>query len=179
MSSHGVRKGLPWWLSGKECRSHRKRAFDPWVGRIPWRSAWQPTPGFLPGESPRTEEPGVLQSIGSQRVRQDWSDDTHGGQESEGSCLRRCSWVLFPRQCVSGSCSLGELRTQKWWPVIQDCYGIPVPRGKSPGACPVLGTSCLWSLERVCTTMRVFLQRSKLVQYSCCSFDGAESSSFL
>ena len=25
--------------------------FNPWVGRIPWRRAWQPTPVFLPGES--------------------------------------------------------------------------------------------------------------------------------
>ena len=24
---------------------------DPWVGKIPWRSAWQPTPVVLPGES--------------------------------------------------------------------------------------------------------------------------------
>ena len=24
---------------------------DPWVGKIPWRRAWQPTPVFLPGES--------------------------------------------------------------------------------------------------------------------------------
>ena len=24
--------------------------FDPWVGKIPWRRAWQPTPIFLPGE---------------------------------------------------------------------------------------------------------------------------------
>ena len=23
----------------------------PWVGKIPWRGAWQPTPVFLPGES--------------------------------------------------------------------------------------------------------------------------------
>ena len=27
--------------------------FDPWVGKIPWRRAWQPTPVFLPGESHR------------------------------------------------------------------------------------------------------------------------------
>ena len=27
---------------------------------------------FLPGESPWTEEPGGLQSMGSQRVRHDW-----------------------------------------------------------------------------------------------------------
>ena len=24
---------------------------DPWVGKIPWKRAWQPTPVFLPGES--------------------------------------------------------------------------------------------------------------------------------
>ena len=37
--------------------------------KIPWRRAWQPTPVFLPGESARPEEPGGLQSMGSQRVR--------------------------------------------------------------------------------------------------------------
>ena len=37
----------------------------------PWRRTWQPTPVFLPGESPWTEEPGGLQSIGLQRVRHD------------------------------------------------------------------------------------------------------------
>ena len=25
--------------------------FNPWVGKIPWRRPWQPTPVFLPGES--------------------------------------------------------------------------------------------------------------------------------
>ena len=25
--------------------------FDPWVGKIPWTRAWQPTPVFLLGES--------------------------------------------------------------------------------------------------------------------------------
>ena len=38
--------------------------FDTWVGKIPWRRAWQPTPVFLPGEFPWTEEPGRLQSMG-------------------------------------------------------------------------------------------------------------------
>ena len=31
--------------------------FNPWVGNIPRRRAWQPTPLFLPEESPWTEEP--------------------------------------------------------------------------------------------------------------------------
>ena len=28
----------------------RERGFDPWVGKIPWRRAWQPSPVFLPGQ---------------------------------------------------------------------------------------------------------------------------------
>ena len=41
---------------------------------MPWRRIRQPTPVFLPGETPWTEEPGRLQSTGSQRVRHDWSN---------------------------------------------------------------------------------------------------------
>jgi len=39
---------------GKEpsCPGGNKRdRLDPWVGKIPWRRACQPTPVFLPGES--------------------------------------------------------------------------------------------------------------------------------
>ena len=64
---------LPRWLSDKEsacqCKRLRRQAFDPWVGKIPWRREWQPTPVFLPGKIPWTEESGGLQSMGSQRVR--------------------------------------------------------------------------------------------------------------
>ena len=28
-----------------------RRGFNPWVGKVPWRRAWQPTPVFLPGVS--------------------------------------------------------------------------------------------------------------------------------
>ena len=40
-------------------------------GFNPWRRAWQPTPVFLPRESPWTEEPDGPQSVGSLRVGQD------------------------------------------------------------------------------------------------------------
>ena len=33
-----------------QCRRYRC-GFSAWVGKIPWRRAWQPTPVFLPGES--------------------------------------------------------------------------------------------------------------------------------
>ena len=69
---------LPGGISGKEpfcqCRRHKRLGFDPWVMKIPWRRAWQPTPVFLPGGFPWTEEPGGLQLMRSQRVRYDWSE---------------------------------------------------------------------------------------------------------
>ena len=43
-----------WWRSGNAGSSSSMPGF----GKIPWRRAWQPTPVFLPGESPWTKEPG-------------------------------------------------------------------------------------------------------------------------
>ena len=40
------------WGKKKIASCHFRRCgFSSWVGKIPWRRAWQPTPGFLPGES--------------------------------------------------------------------------------------------------------------------------------
>ena len=48
-------KGFPGGANGKEpycqCRRYERCRFDPWVRKIPWRRAWQPTPVFLSGES--------------------------------------------------------------------------------------------------------------------------------
>ena len=47
-------RGFTCGASGKEsachCRRHKRRGFNSWVGKIPWRRAWQPTPIFLLGE---------------------------------------------------------------------------------------------------------------------------------
>ena len=51
---------------GRIRKQFRRPRFNPWVGKIPWRREWQPTPVFLPGESPWTEEPGGLQFMGLQ-----------------------------------------------------------------------------------------------------------------
>ena len=55
MTYNVVMNIFPSDANGKEpacqCRRHKRYWFDPWVGKIPWRRAWQPTPVFLPGES--------------------------------------------------------------------------------------------------------------------------------
>ena len=48
-------KGFPGSSVGKESAwilyQYRRARFDPWVGKIPWRREWQPTPVSLPGKS--------------------------------------------------------------------------------------------------------------------------------
>ena len=67
-------KGFPGGASGKkpayQCRRYKRCRFESWVGKIPWRRKWHPTPGFLPGES-QGQRSLTLQSIGSHRVRHD------------------------------------------------------------------------------------------------------------
>ena len=43
--------GLPQWLRRQRiCLQCRRPGFDPWIGKIPQRREWLPTPLFLPGE---------------------------------------------------------------------------------------------------------------------------------
>ena len=54
-NGYSPKLGFRGGASGKEsicqCRRLRKCEFDLWIGKIPWRRKWQPTPVFLPGKS--------------------------------------------------------------------------------------------------------------------------------
>ena len=71
------------WRHGKEavcqCRRRKRRGFDPWVWNILCRKKWQTHSNILAWEIPWTEEPGRLQSMGSQRVRPDRAHTGRGG----------------------------------------------------------------------------------------------------
>ena len=43
--------GIPGGSDDKESVCNTGDGFDPWVGKMPWRREWLPTPVFLPGES--------------------------------------------------------------------------------------------------------------------------------
>ena len=63
--------GFPGGAGGKEPTCQCKRCgFDPWVEKIPWRRAWQPTPVFLPGEN--SLDRGARQAT-IHRVAKNWT----------------------------------------------------------------------------------------------------------
>ena len=106
---------LPRWHSGKESAYQCRRCrFDLWVGKIPWRRAWQPTPVSCL-ENPMTEEPGELQSTGWQRVRHDCA--TEHALISKTQCLQaqeakhQSACVCRMRVCVCVCVCVGRVCT--------------------------------------------------------------------
>ena len=65
--------GFPGGARGKElicpCQRHKRHEFNPWIRKISWIHS-----SILAWRIPLTEEPGRLQSLGSHRVRHNWSD---------------------------------------------------------------------------------------------------------
>ena len=72
----------------------RRCGFYPWVGKIPWRRAWQPTPVFLPGKSHRQRSLVGYRPWGCQRVRHNLV--TKHQQQSDLSRVR--VWEEHSRQ---------------------------------------------------------------------------------
>ena len=88
-------EGLPWWLSGKEsARWFRRLRFDPCIGKISWRRAWQPTPLFLPGEA-HGQRSLVGDSPWGLRVRHNRATNTHAHIFMPAEALGS-DWWLYP-----------------------------------------------------------------------------------
>ena len=97
--------GLPWWLSWQRiCLQCKRRGFDPWVGRIPWRRSWLPTPVFLPGKSHGQRGP-----VG----------DSPWGHKESDTTERLTLWLF-----ISGSWIFVDLLFQTAW--LPDGGGLPI-----------------------------------------------------
>ena len=92
-SSHYI--GLPRWLSGERIRrACRRPRFDPWVGKIPWRSKWQLTPVVLPGKSHGQRRVAGYSPWGCKE-----SDTTEHTHSNYINISIFSSWKLFPSIC--------------------------------------------------------------------------------
>ena len=94
----------------KNCLRCRRLGFDPWVGKIPWRRAWQPTSVFLPGESH-----GQRSLVGYSPCRCKEPDTTE-----------RLSFIslLFP--ALGLHCGMRALGCSLWTSLLLPCMGSVV-----------------------------------------------------
>ena len=101
------KKGLPSGVSGKEpacqwrCERH---TFSPWVGKIPWRKAWQPTPVVLPGEFHGQRSLVGYSPWGRKELGYSWSSwaHTHSGL-SQNWALGMYQQTRRTRSCFHGA----------------------------------------------------------------------------
>ena len=93
---------FPRWLSSKESTFQSRRLkFNPWIGKIPWRRKWQPSPVFLPGKSCRLRSLAGCSSWGRKEL------DT-----TEHMCVHTLTHLL----AVSSRCSKEkEKRSRTFW----------------------------------------------------------------
>ena len=90
---------LPSWLSNKESAYQcRRGGFYPWVRKIPWRRAWQPSPLFLPGESH-----GQRALVGYKRVGHDSATKQQEQKfKTVGSGIPASAHLLNTREITRG-----------------------------------------------------------------------------
>ena len=106
------RQGRQWASLVAQMIKNPPAMWETWVqlGSSPEGRVRQPTPVFLPGESPWTKEPGRLQSMGSQRVEHDWvTKHTHTDrEESLKNFSRRLAWCA----CLCREWTGGKSQTE-------------------------------------------------------------------
>ena len=89
--------GFPGGTSDKEltcqCRKHKRLGFDLWVGKIPWRRAWQPTQVFLPRESH-----GQRSLVGYSPWGHNWLDTT---EATSHLCTEQVEYLFISVQALS------------------------------------------------------------------------------
>ena len=115
-SAHGVAKSLTrlsdWtelnWTELQvlvcECKTHKRRGFDPWVGKIPRRGKWQIIPVFLPGKfhgqrSLVGYSPGGWKKLDTTEVT--WHMHTHIDTYVDMCiCIYLCVYIYTHNVCV-------------------------------------------------------------------------------
>ena len=113
---------FPGGTHGKEpsckCQRHKRCRFDPWVGKIPWRRAWQPTPVFLPGESMKREAWwAIVHGMAKSRARLKWLSSMH----SLDSRSYRPLLICWPPS-LQGPCACESLLQSKPQELALNCH---------------------------------------------------------
>ena len=151
-----LRRGLPSWLSGKKfaCqhRGHRRRGFDPWIGKIPWRRKWQPIPVFLTGESHEQRSLAGNSPSGHRELdtTEQLSMHTHELEKVQTWEGSKPSWLSFSAYEVKWSESR-SLVSNSLWP-----HGLPSPWNSGlPIHGQNTGVGSLSLLQGTCPTQRL------------------------
>ena len=109
----------------------RRPGFDPWVGKIPWRRKWQPTPVFMPGESH-----GQRSQVGYRPWGCKESDTTELSLSL--SCIGEGNGNPLQYSCLENPRDGGA-----WWAAV---YGVAQSRTRLKRLSSSSSSPCYWLL---------------------------------
>ena len=144
---HGV---LPWWHSDEEpAHQCRRRRFDPWVGKSPWRRKWKPTPVFLPGKSHgqgawRATVHGVTKSQTTTEHNQD-AFLMHKILYNHSAHLLLYLYHLLARWPQSSHVHTAHSRVRSWLASIVFCLSAAITAASVPNGHRLDFREWLWS----------------------------------
>ena len=107
----------------KHCHVHFCTYYLWLSSHSPWRRKWKPTLVFLPGKSPWTEEPGGLQSTGSQRIRHNRATkQQHFLTQGQSKVVVTETSSLQSQKCLLSGIRLSILRRGVPTSGLETCY---------------------------------------------------------
>ena len=115
----------------------RRRGFNPWIGKIPWKRAWQSTPV---GESPRTERSLAGYSPWGPR-----ESDTTKASGGDGIPVELFQILKDDAVKVLHSVSQQIWKTQQWPQDWKRSVSIPIPKKGNAKECSNYHTIALIS----------------------------------
>ena len=127
--------------SGEPACQCRRHGFDPWVGKIPQRRKWQPTPVLLPGESH-----GLRSLAGCSPWGRQESDTTEGQNHHHNGVEREKESYRWRQKC--GPVRSAALRRGPRWGALL-CWGDSAHPKFLPGRLQASQTAGCGSTVRV------------------------------
>ena len=80
------------------CLPSRRRMFDPWVRKIPWRRKWQHAPVFFPGKTHRQRSLAGYSPWGCKRVGHDLVTKQQNSNQLEFSAIHVHIYIHISRE---------------------------------------------------------------------------------
>ena len=138
---------------------HERHRFNSWVGKIPWRRAWQPNSSILARKIPWTEEPGGLHS---------WSHQESDTTEATWHTRMQWGWGVKERQFEPGVWCFSHLspaqRVTEW--NLPECSFADARTDGGWREPPILEQVC--SIHSSCWCNKEFLFRSQWQEWTLC-----------
>ena len=139
----GSSRGFEWWRARCQRRRRKRHRFDPWVGKIPWRRAWPPTPGFMPGE------PHGRRRLVGYSPEGRTEPDTTEGLSTLALPSRGCCWHWGSQLTAGGHRAVPNFRCKS-----SEAHPPEPEEGTAKGPVPLATASLAFPSPRPCSLRR-------------------------